>query len=75
MVILIRSVSRNNYGKVVSVTYRSVNDSGSLTTRDTDCKGFSAMQCNCTAAFYDGITGPTKFIISTDNSLKMVNTP
>ena len=32
---------------------------------------FSAVQC--TAAFYDIITGPTEFIVSIFNSVKMVN--
>ena len=36
---------------------------------------FNAVQGHCTAAFYDAITGPTEFIISVVNSLKMVNIP
>ena len=35
----------------------------------------SAVQGQCTAAFYDAITGPTEFIISIVNSVKMVNMP
>ena len=36
---------------------------------------FSAMQGHCIVAFYDAITGPTEFIISIVNSVKMVNMP
>ena len=32
---------------------------------------FSAVQGNCTPTFYDAITGPTEFIISIVNSVKM----
>ena len=36
---------------------------------------FSAVQGHCTArlSIYDGITGPTEFIISVLNSVKMFN--
>ena len=53
--------------QVVSVTDRSVNDSGSLPTRDCDCR-FS-VQCKVTElpAFYGAIIGPTEFIISIVN--------
>ena len=34
---------------------------------------FSAVQGHCAAAFYDAITGPTEFIISIVNSVKIVN--
>ena len=43
-----------------------------LPTRDTDCKIFSAMLSHCTAAYYDAITGPTEFIITT-YSLSIAN--
>ena len=33
------------------------------------------MQGHWTAAFYDAVTGPTEFIISIVNSVKMVNMP
>ena len=37
---------------------------------------FSAVQGHCIEpAFYDAITGPTEFIISIVNSVKMVNIP
>ena len=36
---------------------------------------FSAVQGHCTDAFYDAITGHTKFIISIVNSLKIVKMP
>ena len=62
-------------GQVVSGTDCSVNGSGSLPTRGTDCR-FS-VQCKVIEppAFYDAITGPTEFIISIVNSVKMVNMP
>ena len=34
---------------------------------------FSAVQGYCAAAFYGAITGPTEFIISVVNSVKIVN--
>ena len=61
-------------GQVVSGADCNLNGSGSLPTRDTDCR-FSG-QCKVIEllAFYDVITGLTEFI-SIVNSVKMVNMP
>ena len=59
-------------GHVVSGTDSSVNGASSSPAW---IQVFSAAQGHCTAAFYDAFTGPTEFIISIVNSVKMVNFP
>ena len=62
-------------GQVVSVTHCSVNDSSSFPTRDSACR-FS-VQCKVIELSLSRMpfTGPTEFIISIVNSVKMVNIP
>ena len=69
------SLPNGSDGQVISGTDCSVNGSSSIHTRDTWLQVFSAMQGHWLLAFYDAITGPTEFIISLVNSVKIVNMP
>ena len=71
----IRGKVNRSDGQVVSVRDCSVNGQGSLPSRDIDCRFSVPCQVIELHAFYGAITGPTEFIISIVNSIKMVNMP
>ena len=72
-------IYHGNDDQVISGADCCINVSGSLPTRDTDCRVMFRFSVQCKVielpAFYDVITGPTEFIISIVNWVKIVNMP